>query len=804
MAVTNRLNEDEIQKLLETLKERENQVNQYEKEVKKLSKAKNEMIKIVQEQDENLASKLLEKMPEIERLVTEETSRKDRANSAKGQGKALLQMKEDPKLEHLDADCNHMSMGRVKGAIAMTIGRHIKGTIDEKNFSDFQKEIFSYYSNHDEKFNMNSGDIDMQREINYKEIETAPEDLLKVNWQYCIVFPNPDKVNSQEKYETYEAERMYDHCFWSDRRMKNNTSKTQENMIYKHILNKCCKIEGKKGEVSYAFNKGGNFTLQNNKWIQFKDLKEPKDILTLLRNISLFKLSKVLHLQTASLFSEDGSKIYVLIHADEDLLRDHADWIEYELQFEIGSTDLLSLEPCDDNLRPYRLITDDKPDDIYKLEQELKNFSDLIYNNELDVYNGQNVLDNANHSPQEWEAYKCFLNYMMQYKGDVQKSILQYPELKGLFIREFYQKAFLHVRNERYFSKFKNLWSYFGSPPIGAYKKYYREFDKILDQDRADGFWRRHVNKEGQISLFKDIDRIKLIVSYIFSQLRLDKMLSHGIVTNYFPLHSNDYNDLTQNLDAMTPEMPLKSIEELEMKEIKQPALEEDNLNLKSHHTETDTNLKSKLLDKEYSYTNVKDKWKFNWIGKIPSNSIRNYFGEKVAFYYEFLSCYTMYLFILGIFGIITYIIQNTDALESKTIEFFYDLGFSKSRLVIVVNTIYSFLVIIWSSVFLEHWKRREARLATEWGQKQTQAADQMLPSYKGKKRRSPVNDNLNETTSSLLAHILKKILAYLISVVIVVAVIVIVVYLLYFRNWLVTNKVWGSGNRLIVNVPSK
>jgi hypothetical protein len=796
MAVTNRLNDEEVQKLLETLKEKESQVTQYEKEVKKLSKAKNEMIKIVQETDENLASKLLEKMPEIERIVTEE-NKKDRANSAKRAGKALLQMKEDSKTvnEHMKVDCNHLSMGKVLGGIALTIGRNITGTVEEKNFSDFQKEIFSYYANHDEKFNLE----ELDREMAYKEIETAPEDLLKVDWQYCIVFSNPDLVGSQDKWESEEAYKMYDRCFWPDKRMKNSTSKTQENMIYKHILNKTCKIEGKKGEVYYAYNKGGNFSNQDGKSIQNKDVKDPKDILTLLRNISMFKLTKVLHLQTAALFSEDGEKIYMLIHADEELLRDHADWIEYELQFEIGSTDVLSLEPCDDKLRPYRLMNEDKPGDIVKLELELKNFSDVIFQNELDVYNGQNIVDHTKHTPEEWEAYKCFLEFMIQKKSETQKLILQYPDLKGLFIRELYQKAFLYVRNEKNHKMFKNLWNYFGVPPIGAYKKYYREIDKILDKDRAEGFWRRYVNTEGKVSLFKDLDRIKLLISYIFSQLRLDKMLASGVIENYFPLHSKDYNDLKRfntKTDSMIPDIPLKSQEDVELKEIKN---EEDNL-----HPETDHNLTSKLLEKQSSYSHVKEKWNYSWIGKVPSNSIRNYFGEKVAFYYEFLSFYTMYLFILGIFGIITYIIQNQDGLESKSIEFFHDLGFTKSRLVIAFNTLYSFIVIIWSSVFLEHWKRREARLATEWGQKETQAADQILPSYKGKKRRSPVNDNMNETTSSIVSHLLKKLIAYLISIVIVVGVIVIVIYLLYFRNWLVVNKVWGSGNRIIVNIPSK
>ena len=131
-------------------------------------------------------------------------------------------------------------------------------------------------------------------------------------------------------------------------------------------------------------------------------------------------------------------------------------------------------------------------------------------------------------------------------------------------------------------------------------------------------------------------------------------------------------------------------------------------------------------------------------------------------------------------------------------------MGFTKSRVIITFNTIYSFAVIIWSTVFLEHWKRKQYKLAVEWGQVKTDTTVDVLPSFNGKRRRSPVNDTLNEAYYSYYTHTFKKVLAYLISLIIVVIVIVIVLYLLYFRNWLVINKIGGSSNKFIVNVPSK
>ena len=189
----------------------------------------------------------------------------------------------------------------------------------------------------------------------------------------------------------------------------------------------------------------------------------------------------------------------------------------------------------------------------------------------------------------------------------------------------------------------------------------------------------------------------------------------------------------------------------------------------------------------------------------MPAKKIKRYFGEKVGFYFEFLSFYTASLFFLGIIGVITYIIQYTDSLQSKSIEFFSELGFKKSTLTIVFNSFYSFVVIIWSTIFLETWKRKEAKLATQWGHKVSNYVERPLPSFTGRTRRSPVNDSLKELYYPLYLHFLKKLIGYMVSLIIVAIVILIVVYLLIFRNWLVDKRIGGSKlNRFIVNVPSK
>lgn len=218
-------------------------------------------------------------------------------------------------------------------------------------------------------------------------------------------------------------------------------------------------------------------------------------------------------------------------------------------------------------------------------------------------------------------------------------------------------------------------------------------------------------------------------------------------------------------------------------------------------------NLDKIILDKEDLVENFSDLcnlWKFSLFGNFPQKRVKDYFGEKICMYFNFLSLYTKYLFFLSILGIIVYVVQMTDSDESHNIELFYDKGYTKSMSVIVINTIYSFSVIIWSTIFLEKWKRDQAQYATLWGQLDYESREETMPTYKGKIIRSPLNDNINEIYFSPMKTFMRKILAHMISLMIVIIVITIVVYLLYFRNWLVINKVWGDNNKIIQNIPSK
>jgi hypothetical protein len=96
-----------------------------------------------------------------------------------------------------------------------------------------------------------------------------------------------------------------------------------------------------------------------------------------------------------------------------------------------------------------------------------------------------------------------------------------------------------------------------------------------------------------------------------------------------------------------------------------------------------------------------------NWILSMPWNDapideIRNYFGEKIAFYFAWLAHFTNWLVAPGIVGVILAFF-----LLSRKIE-----EINRS----VVGPVFGVFLMIYMTCYLEFWKRAAATLAFRWG----------------------------------------------------------------------------------------
>jgi hypothetical protein len=78
--------------------------------------------------------------------------------------------------------------------------------------------------------------------------------------------------------------------------------------------------------------------------------------------------------------------------------------------------------------------------------------------------------------------------------------------------------------------------------------------------------------------------------------------------------------------------------------------------------------------------------------------AINDYFGSEIAFYVEWLQFYTKYLTIPAVSGLSLFIMQQIqDQIDSKW------------------SPLFSVMMCIWGSVFIESWKRRSSELCHVW-----------------------------------------------------------------------------------------
>ena len=82
-----------------------------------------------------------------------------------------------------------------------------------------------------------------------------------------------------------------------------------------------------------------------------------------------------------------------------------------------------------------------------------------------------------------------------------------------------------------------------------------------------------------------------------------------------------------------------------------------------------------------------------------PLDRIAAYFGETIAFYFAWLEFYTQWLVVPSIIGVLLFVWQ-----------LYY------GSLDVAWSPIFSLFMAVWSMLFLEFWKRRNAELAQRWG----------------------------------------------------------------------------------------
>ena len=90
-----------------------------------------------------------------------------------------------------------------------------------------------------------------------------------------------------------------------------------------------------------------------------------------------------------------------------------------------------------------------------------------------------------------------------------------------------------------------------------------------------------------------------------------------------------------------------------------------------------------------------------------PLNFIRDYYGEKMGFYFAWLIHYTGWLIPVAIIGFFMGIAMIVDSV--------YEERSWETLFANPLNILYSITIMIWATLFHESWKRKENYIANEW-----------------------------------------------------------------------------------------
>lgn len=133
------------------------------------------------------------------------------------------------------------------------------------------------------------------------------------------------------------------------------------------------------------------------------------------------------------------------------------------------------------------------------------------------------------------------------------------------------------------------------------------------------------------------------------------------------------------------------------------------------------------LHDKKASETLKNEIWAAGtWPWDIKVDSVKDYFGEKIALYYVFIAHYSLWLLIPSITGLaFQLVVWATSDTSSPVLPF------------------YSLLITVWSVFMLEYWKRKENITSLRWGTIGFEKKEPERPEFYGKIENSHIDGSL-------------------------------------------------------------
>jgi hypothetical protein len=564
-------------------------------------------------------------------------------------------------------------------------------------------------------FQGNRGQID---QILSRKAIKKPSSIPDSEWNYAIVFSNPDfGEDPPVSIDLSTALDQFDSCFRGeldrhDGFVQSVNKKCEKEAFYNSFLNlpdsnQLYPDYSELAENQKLLTKGKHLVQEGGRWLMLQETAT--DYSTLIRNIVQTKLSLHIGLKAKLLLSKDGRYIYMLVSADEQDLANEAQRTNYNLQLEIAASDIQSIEPCDEKMRLLRLLK--KPKYIHaKLKEMSGVFKNATFEREEEDEIEEELYEPEGVSAEAWDNYRDFLDLVKQGMNALKASEVS-DDKKYSYFHAVIKNAVSQVNERRPAGTLYNLWDRLEIQGyIGAYSNFVKRMDRAKKVDTVAHYWRTYPQSpEGDRSIFRKVDRLKLTYTMILSQIDLHKLDTLDLIVTHFPLH-NQTDLVGYNIQAVPQQI--------------------------------DSSLHQVVMTTEVS-RGVLSTWRTNDVMEAPITDIRNYFGEKVALYFWFLYSYTRWLVILGVVGLVISIVglHDLDRVQSNYLHIAFCL-----------------CTVVWSTAFMVRWRQHQVIKSVEWGQIDFEEDETTRPQFQGETQRSPVtdaNDSLQTDRAARLKYVL-------------------------------------------------
>ena len=239
--------------------------------------------------------------------------------------------------------------------------------------------------------------------------------------------------------------------------------------------------------------------------------------------------------------------------------------------------------------------------------------------------------------------------------------------------------------------------------------------------------------KQGK-DLLQNIDRIRLIEELIREKVNIEMLIKHKVLIDTYPLH-----------------------EAGEVAELKEDLLKMSQLKI-----------------------------------SVPVHKIKNYLGEKVAYYFIWLQYYTNRLFFVGVVGLGVWGIGKVYGKN----EFEDRMSFYE-----IAELVFASFICIWAAVFTIFWERRASKYAVEFGSKDQTEPNFYRSDFNGELVKNPITQKL-ERTFSKKQKVFRMVLSYLSSFFMVGLIIVLTSSLFIYRGILLQGdkNSWGPTLVAVLN----